>query len=433
LAKRDKELKKGEELAKFLADLGKDTRSFNPEKGASLDFVLKLLEESLAATVQKTLEDRPAVSVKINKLTGEISAYSYLTVVADDAMESPYTQITLSEAREEYDSNAEVGDEVVLEDDLDVSKFGRMAMQHTKQLLSQKMKDHEREKIKNDYSGRIGELISGDVRHMEKGNVIIDLGKAEAMLPRSHQIKGDRYLQGDRIKGVIHEVKDGPKGAQVVLSRTSPEFLRRLFEVEVPEIFQRIVRIVKIERSPGYRAKVALESSDARVDPVGACLGMRGSRIQTIVRELANERIDVFVWSNDIAVLAKKTLASAKVSNVIPVGEKKVVLIVPDDELAKAIGKDGSNIKLTSKFLDREVIILGEDEFDDLNEEEKAKLLAAKEDENEKKQSGAEDDEEDGEENVIDKTDGQDDEQDDDDSLDAQLVEKGADSEDFAV
>lgn len=429
MAKRDKELKKGEELAKFLTDLSKDTRTFNPEKGASLDFVLKLLEESLAATVQKTLEDRPAVSVKINKLTGEISAYSYLTVVADDAMESPYTQITLSEAREEYDSNAEVGDEVVLEDDLDVSKFGRMAMQHTKQLLSQKMKDHEREKIKNDYSGRIGELISGDVRHMEKGNVIIDLGKAEAMLPRSHQIKGDRYLQGDRIKGVIHEVKDGPKGAQVVLSRTSPEFLRRLFEVEVPEIFQRIVRIVKIERSPGYRAKVALESSDARVDPVGACLGMRGSRIQTIVRELANERIDVFVWSNDIAVLAKKTLASAKVSNVIPVGDKKVVLIVPDDELAKAIGKDGSNIKLTSKFLDREVIILGEDEFDDLSEEEKAKVLAAKEDEVKKKQSGNEDDDDDIEENEINKID----EQDDDDSLDAQLVEKGADSEDFAV
>jgi len=432
LAKRDKELKKGEELAKFLTDLSKDTRSFNPEKGASLDFVLKLLEESLAATVQKTLEDRPAVSVKINKLTGEISAYSYLTVVADDAMESPYTQITLSEAREEYDSNAEVGDEVILEDDLDVSKFGRMAMQHTKQLLSQKMKDHEREKIKNDYSGRIGELISGDVRHMEKGNVIIDLGKAEAMLPRSHQIKGDRYLQGDRIKGVIHEVKDGPKGAQVIISRTSPEFLRRLFEVEVPEIFQRIVRIVKIERSPGYRAKVALESSDARVDPVGACLGMRGSRIQTIVRELANERIDVFVWSNDIVVLAKKTLASAKVSNVIPAGDKKVVLIVPDDELAKAIGKDGSNIKLTSKFLDREVIILGEDEFDDLSEEEKAKILAAKGDDGEKKQSGAEDDE-DGEENETNNTEEQNDEQDDDDSLDAQLVEKGADSEDFAV
>ena len=432
MAKRDKELKKGEELAKFLADLSKDTRSFNPEKGASLDFVLKLLEESIAATVQKTLEDRPAVSVKINKLTGEISAYSYLTVVADDAMESPYTQITLSEAREEYDSNAEVGDEVILEDDLDVSNFGRMAMQHTKQLLAQKMKDHEREKIKNDYSGRIGELISGDVRHMERGNVIIDLGKAEAMLPRSHQIKGDRYLQGDRIKGVIHEVKDGPKGAQVVLSRTSPEFLRRLFEVEVPEIFQKIIRIVKIERSPGYRAKVALETSDARVDPVGACLGMRGSRIQTIVRELANERIDVFVWSTDIVVLAKKTLASAKVTNVIPVGDKKVVLIVPDDELAKAIGKDGSNIKLTSKFLDREVVILGEDEFDDLNEEEKAKLLAVKEDNVEKNQSDIDDDDDD-DDNEIDKTKEQNDEQDDDDSLDAQLVEKGADSEDFAV
>jgi N utilization substance protein A len=158
---------------------------------------------------------------------------------------------------------------------------------------------------------------------------------------------------------------------------------------------------------------------------------MRGSRIQTIVRELANERIDVFVWSNDIAVLAKKTLASAKVSNVIPVGDKKVVLIVPDDELAKAIGKDGSNIKLTSKFLDREVIILGEDEFDDLSEEEKAKVLAAKEEDVKKKQPFVEDEDEEGTE--INKIDEQNDEQDDDDSLDAQLVEKGAYSEDFAV
>lgn len=390
MAKKDKELKKGVELAAFLTELGKDNRAFNPEKGASLDLVLKLLEESLAAVVQKTLDDKPSVSVKIDKVTGDITAYSYITVVADDEIENPYTQITLSEintkdAKEEYgfdeDEEFEIGDEIVLDDDLDVSTFGRMAMARTKVLLSQKIKDHEREKIKKDFSERVGELVSGNVRHIEKGNVIIDLGKTDAILPKSQQIKGDRYMQGEIVKGVIHEVKDSTKGAQVVLSRTSPEFLRCLFEVEIPEVFQRIIRIVKIERNPGYRAKVALETSDPRVDPVGACLGMRGSRIQTIVRELSNERIDVFVWTDDEITMAKRALASAKVSNVYPVGDKKIVIVVPDDELAKAIGKDGSNIKLTSRFLDKEVVIYGEDEFDDLSEEERAKILSLKGDE----------------------------------------------------
>jgi N utilization substance protein A len=376
LAKKDKELKKGIELATFLAELGKDTKAFNPDKGASLSRVLELLEESLATVVQKSLEDKPAVSVKINKNTGEIVAYSYLTVVGDEDMTDPYTQITVSEAKEEYDSAAEVGDEVILDDDLDVSQFGRMAMLHTKQLLSQKVKDSEREKIKEEFSTRMGELVSGDVRAIEKGNIVIDLGKTDAILPRNQQIKGDRYSQGDRVKAVIHDVKDSTKGAQVILSRTTPAFLQRLLEVEIPEIYQKTIRIVKIERNPGFRAKVALETSDSRVDPVGACLGMRGSRIQTIVRELANERIDVFVWEDDVVKLARKVLASAKISNVMPVGEKKVVLVVPDEELAKAIGKDGSNIKLTSRFLDREVLIYGEDEFDDLSEEERAKILS---------------------------------------------------------
>jgi N utilization substance protein A len=431
LAKKDKELKQGDELAKFLTELSKDSKLFNPDKGASLDFVLKLLEESLASAAQKLLEDKPAVSVKINKNTGEIAAYSYLTVVADDGMESPYTQITLSEAREEYDSNAEVGDEVILEDNLDVSKFGRIAMQHTKQLLSQKIKDHERDKIKSDYLVRVGELVSGDVRHMEKGNVIIDLGKTEALLPKSHQIKGDRYLQGDRIRAVIHEVKESSKGAQVVLSRTSPEFLRRMFEVEVPEVFQRIVRVVKIERNPGYRAKVALETSDQRIDPVGACLGMRGGRIQTIVRELSNERIDVFVWTDDVVILAKRVLASAKVSSVYLAGDKKVVMVVPDEELAKAIGKDGSNIKLTSRFLDKEVLIYGEDEFDDFSEEERAKVLSLSEEEIKMTR-----DEDVVADKKIDGDDiyevGSENEQDDENSLDARLVENGADLEGIA-
>ena len=423
MAKKDKEIRKGVELAAFLAELGKDTKAFNPEKGASLDRVLKLLEESLAMVVQKSLEDRPAVSVKIDRVTGEITGYSYLTVVGDEDMESPYTQITVSEAKEEYDPEAEVGDEVILDDNLNVNKFGRMAMQHTKQLLAQKVKDHEREKIKEEYSTRIGELVSGDVRHIEKGNVVIDLGKTDAILPKNQQIKGDRYAQGDRIKAVIHDVKESTKGAQVILSRTSALFLERLLEVEIPEIYQKTVRVVRVERNPGFRAKVALETNDSRVDPVGSCLGMRGSRIQTIVRELSNERIDVFVWSPDVVTLTRKVLAAAKITNVIPVGEKRVVLVVPEEELAKAIGKDGANIKLTSKFLDREVLIYGEDEFDDLGEEKRAEILSAKGEEVKMvdAQNVVSDDEK-----SIDETHEAGVEDSDEESIDAQLVENGA-------
>ncbi len=254
------------------------------------------------------------------------------------------------------------------------------------------------------------------------------MGKTEALLPKSQQIRGDRYLQGDRIKAVIHEVKESSKGAQVILSRTSPEFLRRLFEVEVPEVFQKIVRIVKIERNPGYRAKVALETSDPRVDPVGACLGMRGGRIQTIVRELSNERIDVFVWTDDIVMLAKKALAAAKVSNVYPVGDKKIVMVVPDEELAKAIGKDGSNIKLTSRFLDKEVLIYGEDEFDDFSEEERAKIFTAKIEEIKKPNGNTADDDKEIEENNVHEIEN---EQEDENSLSVQLVESGADLDDL--
>jgi len=193
--------------------------------------------------------------------------------------------------------------------------------------------------------------------------------------------------------------------------------------VEVPEIFQKVVHIVKVERNPGYRAKVALETKDPRVDPVGACLGMRGSRIQTIVRELSNERIDVFVWSDDVITLARRALASTKVSNVIPVDNKKIIMIVPDEDLAKAIGKDGSNIKLTSRFLDKEVLIYGEDEFDDLSEEERAKILSPKGDEIKMTDAdkvvgdaeiGEDDIHEIGEEGDV------------EESPDAQLVEKGA-------
>lgn len=356
-------------------------QSITKEKNISLELAITSLEEALSQAGRKTLDYPANVGVEIDRETGEISAYSYQTVVDMEELEKneeafdPYTQISLEEAREDIDEKLEPGDEVVEDENLDVSKFGRSAVQIAKQIVMQRVREHERLKVYNDFSERIGELVNGTVQQVEYGNVIINLGRTEALLPRSQQIRGERYHQGDTVKGVIIEVKDNAKGAQVIISRTDPEFLKRLFEIEVPEVFEGVVRITRVVRAPGYRAKVAVETDDPRVDPVGACVGMRGNRIQAIVRELSNERMDIINWTSEISMLARRALASTDVKRVYPVGDNKVVMLVDDDELAKAIGREGQNIRLTSKFLDRTVDIYGEDEFEEMSEEEKAEAL----------------------------------------------------------
>ena len=346
------------------------------EKNISYDLAIEALEEGLSQAAKRGIDNPPNIGVDINRENGEITAYKYLKVVLREDFEDAYGEIPLDEAREDIDENLEVGDEVVEEENVDISNFGRSAIQIAKQIIMQKVREHERNKVFNDYSDRIGEMVTGTVQQVERGNVIINLGRTEALLPRSQQIRGERYHQGENVKGVIIEVKDNAKGAQVIISRADAEFVKRLFEVEVPEVYEGIVRITRVVRAPGYRAKLAVETSDPRVDPVGACVGMRGNRIQSVVRELSNERMDIINWSEEISILVRRSLAAADVKRVFPIGEDKVVILVADEDLAKAIGRDGQNIRLTSQFIEKKIEIYGEDEFEDFSEERRADILS---------------------------------------------------------
>jgi N utilization substance protein A len=353
------------------ADIIEALSSVTKEKSINVDLVLDTLKDALATGAKKYLGQMVNVEVHVDREKGLIEVYTRQIVVAE--VSDPEKQIHIDAARK-IDADLEVGDELI--QDLDIDLFGRAAIQTAKQVIVQRVREAEREKIFRDYSERIGELVTGTVQQIDKGNILINLGRTEALLPYKEQIRKERYRQGDTIRGIIAEVKNNPKGPQVIISRSSPVFLERLFELEVPEIFEKIVQIVKIVRAPGHRAKVAVTSRDSRVDPVGACVGMRGNRVQAIVRELSNERMDIINWTDEMSMLVRRVFAPAEVKRVIPVGELKIVVIIGEQDLAQAIGKDGQNIKLSSKMLDKEIDVFGDEEFAALSEEDRAKALS---------------------------------------------------------
>jgi len=248
------------------------------------------------------------------------------------------------------------------------------------------------------------------------------------MLPFKEQIRRERFRQGDTIRGCITEVVDNQKGPQVIISRTSPAFLERLFEIEVPEIFENIVRIIKVVRSPGFRAKVAVTTNDSRVDPVGACVGMRGNRVQAIVRELSNERMDIINWTDEINLLVRRVFSPTEVKRVIPVGDTKVVVIVNEDNLAQAIGREGQHIRLASKFLDKEIDIYGDEEFEEFTDEQRDEILT-EQIEDEEVPEGDESTEE--EQEILDEEESEEDEDEDNDEEEdeAEVVEPEEDNE----
>jgi N utilization substance protein A len=363
------------------AEIIEGLKAITKERSISWELASDSLREALSQAARKGMRNAPAIGVEIDRETGDISAYSYQKVVADEELEDIYQEIPLSEAQEDVDADLEIGDEVVFDENLDISEFGRTAVQIAKQIIIQRIREHERTKIYDDFSERIGEMVTGKIRQIERGNIIIDLGRTEALLPKSHQIRGEKFHQGGTVKGVIIDVKDNAKGAQVIISRTSEMFLERLFEIEVPEIFEGVIKITKIVREPGYRAKIAVHTNDDRIDPVGACVGMRGNRIRSIVREVNNERMDIMTWTDEISLLARRALAAVDINRVIPVGKNRIVIIVDDEDLARAIGKEWKNVKLTSRFIGYDIDIFGEDQFEELNEEEKEKLLTPVEEE----------------------------------------------------
>jgi len=359
--------KKGKTEALKALDIAASISAVTKEKSISMDLVLDSLKDALTTAAKKYLGTLTNVEAKVDRDKGTIEVFTRQVVVA--VVEDPEMQISIDDAKA-IDGDVEIGDELV--QDLDIDQFGRVAIQTAKQVIIQRVREAEREKIFSDYSDRVGELITGTVQQIEKGNILVNLGRTEALLPYREQIRKEHYRQGDNIRAAILEVKNNPKGPQVIVSRTCPEFLARLFELEVPEIFDKTVRIVKVVRDPGHRSKIAVTTNDSRVDPVGACVGMRGNRVQAIVRELSNERIDIVNWTDELSLLVRRVFSPAEVKRVIPVSEQKIVVVISEEDLAQAIGREGQNIRLASKMLDKEIDVFGDEEYGNLTEDQKS-------------------------------------------------------------
>ncbi len=303
-------------------------------------------EEAVKVAAKKTFGPNFEMEVRYNEETGEVEVYEFKEVV--ERVSDPNFQISLEEAKK-MDPECEVGDSLGIKMDMD--KLGRIAAQSAKQVIMQRLREAERNTIYADYKDRRGEIVNGIVQRIDRGAIIVNLGRTEAELPVSEQIPGESYKQGDRIRGYIIDVKQFSKGPQIVLSRTHPNFLAALFEAEVPEIAEGIVRIVHVVREPGSRAKIAVASKDPDVDPVGACVGLRGTRVQAVVQELRGEKIDIVVWDKDPAKFVVNALAPADIVRVV-VDEtnRSMEVVVPDDQLSLAIGKKGQNVRLAARL-----------------------------------------------------------------------------------
>lgn len=349
--------------------------------------VLDTLKQALVNAARKYLELQKNIEADVDAETGEIGVFLRVTVVEDypdvdpaltaeevAAVDEGY--MLLDEARE-YNEEAAAGD--YLEMEIPIENFGRAAIQAAKQMLLQKVRDAEREKIYEDFQDKVGTLVSGQVQQVDRGNILISLGKTEAILPLREQIRKERYRQGDTIRAYISEVGVNTKGPQVTLSRTHPMFLARLFELEVPEIGDGVVTIRGVARDPGFRAKIAVSTKDDRIDPVGACVGMKGNRVQAIVRELSNERIDIIHWSEDSNIYIRRSLSPANIRQITDIGDGRVVVIVGDEDLSQAIGRGGQNVRLASKMVGRELDIYGETEFAALADDVREHLFKPRE------------------------------------------------------
>jgi N utilization substance protein A len=351
-------------LNQVIEQVGKD-------KGIDKEVLIAALEEAMVQAAKKKLGVKDGLEAAYNPEMGEIEVFQYKEVV--ESVEDPSVQMSLEEAQE-LDPEAVVGDKMGIK--VDTSDFGRIAAQAAKQVIIQKVKDAERENIYMDYKDRKGEVVNGMVQRFERGDIIVNLGKVEALLPREEQVPRESYRPGDRIRAYILDVKRVPRGPQIILSRTHPNFLIRLFELEVPEVSERIVEIRSAAREPGERAKIAVSSSDLDVDPVGACVGMRGSRVQSVVQELRGERIDIIPWSPDPAKFVCNALAPAEISRVLMDEENKTMeVIVPDDQLSLAIGKKGQNVRLASRLTGWKIDVLSQARAQERNEAARRSLM----------------------------------------------------------
>lgn len=316
------------------------------DKGIDRAILVEALESAVLSAANKKYRNTRDLEAHFNDEMGEVELFEFVTVVEE--VQDSYKEIDLEEARE-IDPDVEVGDSLGMK--MDASNFSRIAAQTAKQVIIQKVREAEREGVFNEFKDRVGELVNGIVRRYERGDLIVDLGRAEALLTHREQVPRENYRQGDRVRAYIADVKMSPKGPQIILSRTHPGLVAALFHFEVPEIAEGIVEIKAVAREPGSRAKIAVVSHDHDVDPVGACVGMRGSRVQNVVSELRGEKIDIIPWSPEPARFACSALAPAEVSRVYVDDEGQALeIIVPDDQLSLAIGKKGQNVRLAAKL-----------------------------------------------------------------------------------
>ncbi len=330
----------------MVADLRKVIDQVSREKGVDREVLIKTLEEAVKAAAKKKLGPNYDLEVNFNDEMGEIEVFEFKEVVAK--LTDANVQITLEEAQE-IDPESEIGDSLGVK--MDPDAFGRIAAQSAKQVIMQRLREAERDIVYDDYKDRRGEIVHGIVQRFDKGSIIVNLGRTEAELPVKEQIPKENYKQGDRIRAYILDVKQFSRGPQVMLSRTHPNLLATLFENEVPEISEGIVSIVQVAREPGSRAKIAVSSKDSDVDPVGACVGMKGSRVQAVVQELRGEKIDIVTWDEDPAKFICNALAPAEIVRVlVDEANRSMEVVVPDDQLSLAIGKRGQNVRLASKL-----------------------------------------------------------------------------------
>lgn len=338
------------------------------EKNVEKNVVFTALELALGSATKKRFREDAGVRVAIDPETGDYQSFRRWQVVADDTVEDPARQISLSEALKRDDK---IQLEEFIEEPLEPIEFGRIGAQAAKQVIFQKIRDAEREQILNDFLERKEYMVTGTIKRMERGNAIIESGKVEAALPRENMIPKENLRVGDRVRAYLSKVDRAARGPQLILSRIAPEFLMKLFELEVPEIEEGLLEVKSAARDPGSRAKIAVKSNDQRVDPIGTCVGMRGSRVQAVTSELAGERVDIILWSDDPATFVINALAPAEISSIVVDEEKRCMDIVVDEEnLAQAIGRGGQNVRLASELTSWELNIMSTEESAAKNEEE---------------------------------------------------------------
>ena len=339
------------------------------EKNVEKEVIFTALELALASASKKRFQEDADVRVAIDRNTGEYESFRRWQVVADDAIENPAAQISATDERAQGLSEGDF-----IEESLESIEFGRIGAQAAKQVILQKVREAEREQILNDFLARKEHLVTGMIKRMEKGNAIIEVGRIEALLPREQMIPKENLRVGDRVRAYLMRIERGGRGPQLILSRIVPEFLIKLFELEVPEIEEGLLEIRSAARDPGLRSKIAVKSNDQRLDPVGTCVGMRGSRVQAVTGELAGERVDIVLWSMEPAQFVINAMAPAEVSSiVVDEDAHSMDVVVDEDQLAQAIGKSGQNVRLASELTGWTLNIMTEEEAAQKNEAEYSK------------------------------------------------------------